>query len=112
MARPKGTPKTGGRKKGSVNTKTKQIAKIISESGVTPLEYMLNVMNNELTDPPALRFEAAKAAAPYCHARLSAVEVTGKDGEELIPKSDPVDLARRIAFTLTQEAVKKEKHHG
>lgn len=57
--------------------------------GITPLEFMLNVMRQE---PPAnlepadelkataLRFEAAKAAAPYIHPRLAAIEHTGKDG--------------------------------
>ena len=30
-----------------------------------------------------LRFEAAKAAAPYVHPKLSAIEHTGKDGKDL-----------------------------
>jgi hypothetical protein len=29
--------------------------------------------------------DIAKAAAPYCHAKLSSVEHTGKDGEALVP---------------------------
>jgi hypothetical protein len=34
----------------------------------------------------ALRFEAAKAAAPYCHAKLSAVDLSGQgpNGEHVV----------------------------
>lgn len=50
---------------------------------------MLNVMRSEppsglegnaLMQAMSLRFEAAKAAAPYIHPRLAAIEHTGKDG--------------------------------
>ena len=63
--------------------------------GITPLEYMLQVMRAEpktedmderqVFAAAALRFEAAKAAAPYIHPRLAAIEHTGKDGESLSP---------------------------
>lgn len=65
-----------GRKKGSPNKRTAEIAKAVEESGVTPLEYMLNVMR-DVVQEPALRFEAAKAAAPYVHSKLSSVEHSG-----------------------------------
>ena len=78
-----------GRKKGSATKRTREIADRAAKEGITPLEFMLDVMRNE---PPAglepsdelkattLRFEAAKAAAPYMHPRLAAVEVTGEGG--------------------------------
>ena len=62
--------------------------------GLTPLEYMLEVMRAPAPDVDdarilqshvAMCFEAAKAAAPYIHPRLAAVEHTGKDGESLAP---------------------------
>lgn len=62
--------------------------------GITPLEYMLQVMRAEpkegLDDREAMmsatmRFEAAKAAAPYIHPRLAAVEHSGPDGQALQP---------------------------
>jgi hypothetical protein len=62
--------------------------------GLTPLEYMLKVMRTEpdptlepreLTSAIVMRFEAAKAAAPYIHPRLAAVEHSGPDGEALMP---------------------------
>jgi hypothetical protein len=43
------------------------------DGGISPLEYMLGLLRNA-TLPTEDRFEAAKAAAPYVHARLSAVE--------------------------------------
>lgn len=75
-----------GRKKGSATQKTREIADRAAEEGITPLEYMLQVMRTEpsadmepreLLQAITLRFEAAKAAAPYIHPRLSAVEVKG-----------------------------------
>jgi hypothetical protein len=54
---------------------------------------MLEIMRTEtdsditdqrvLTDRLAMRFEAAKAAAPYIHPRLAAIEHTAPDGIDL-----------------------------
>jgi hypothetical protein len=65
--------------------KTRAIAEKAAAEGISPLEFMLNVMRTEpsddiedpriLTDMLAMRFEAAKAAAPYMHPRLSSVEM-------------------------------------
>lgn len=58
--------------------------------GITPLEFMLKVMRQELPENApvklqiahqAMQFEAAKAAAPYIHPRLQSVEVKNPDGE-------------------------------
>lgn len=83
-----GARKGAGRKPGSATTKTRDIANRMMEEGISPLEYMLAVMrrSSEHKDPKiqvmreTLAFEAAKAAAPYVHPKLSAVEVSGKDG--------------------------------
>lgn len=65
-----------GRKSGTLN-KTTQVQKdAILASGLSPLDYMLSVMRNVEADE-AKRLEAAKSAAPYVHARLSAVEHSG-----------------------------------
>lgn len=45
-------------------------------AGITPLEFMLDLMRDE-SNPKGMRFEAAKASAPYIHARLSSVQVSG-----------------------------------
>lgn len=73
-----------GRKPGSANTKTREIADAAAAEGVTPLEYMLGILRDENAEPDK-RYQAAKDAAPYMHPRLSTVEATGKDGAALIP---------------------------
>lgn len=45
-------------------------------SGQSPLDFMLEVMRDE-TAGRSQRLDAAKAAAPYMHARLNAVELSG-----------------------------------
>ncbi len=92
-----GRRKGAGRKKGAATKRTQELVERATASGVTPLEFMLQVMRGE---PPegatpseiiafvGLRFEAAKAAAPYVHPRLAAVEHTGKDGGPLQAQVD------------------------
>lgn len=71
--------KTGGRQKGSRNRKTAELQEKVAAEGVTPLDYMLEVLRdgNQTLD---VRLEAAKSAAPYVHAKLAAMEVTGAEG--------------------------------
>lgn len=83
-----GARKGAGRKAGSATKKTRDIADRAMADGITPLEFMLHVMRapSEHEDAKvqvareAMRFEAAKAAAPYMHPRLAAIEHTGPDG--------------------------------
>lgn len=89
----------GGRAPGVKNKNTQRRADVATKallSGITPLEFLLNVMREpEPTkgkdEDSALfvaRFvgwrdraiEAAKAAAPYVHPKLSNIEHAGKDG--------------------------------
>lgn len=41
-----------------------------------PLDFLLGIMRDENRDSLS-RLDAAKAAAPYCHARVSSTEVSG-----------------------------------
>ena len=43
------------------------------------MDYLLSIVRDENEDKRA-RIDAAKAAAPYCHARLSSTEVSGPSG--------------------------------
>src|SRR5687767_2898219 len=72
---PRGGPRPGaGRPKGSSKGVPKQQGReqiaLAKAKGLTPLEYMLAVMNNEAEDV-ARRDRMAQAAAPYVHARLA-----------------------------------------
>ena len=66
----------GGRTKGTPNKATVAKAAEIAASGLTPLDYLIGIMRNEKL-PSGDRMEAAKAAAPYVHPRLAAVELSG-----------------------------------
>jgi len=71
--------KTGGRKKGSRNKVNMQREAEIAASGMTPLEYMLSIVRDPLKDEKT-RCDMAKAAAPYCHPHLQAIQHTGANG--------------------------------
>lgn len=95
-----------GRKPGTKNSATiaKQaaleevIARAVADE-CTPLEVMLTIMRDPAS-PAAMRFEAAKAAAPYVHPRLSQVDsrVTKvNDVSELTIEQIDRLLAERLA---------------
>lgn len=62
-----------GRPPGSLNKRTREVIEQTEASGMMPLKYLLSVMRDE-EKPGSERLEAAKAAAPYVHARLSIQE--------------------------------------
>ena len=72
-----------GRKPGARNKRTAAKVAAVEASGLTPLDYLLTVMRDELLDRDA-RVDAAKAAAPYVHAKLASVELAGKDGGPVV----------------------------
>ena len=76
MARPIGSPKLGGRKKGTPNKVTQEKEAQIAASGLTPLDYMLSILRNDL-EGPERRMWAAEKAAPYVHPKLAATELSG-----------------------------------
>jgi hypothetical protein len=73
-----------GRPKGAATRKTREIADQAASEGVTPLEFMLGIMRDEAKPFPD-RMDMAKAAAPYVHPKLAAVELGGPDGTPLMP---------------------------
>ena len=68
-----------GRKHGSRNKASAVREAAIAASGLTPLQYMLGIMRDE-TQPVAVRLEMAKAAAPYVHPRVAAIEHRENEG--------------------------------
>ena len=63
-----------GRKPGTINRFSKDLLEKASQSGLLPVDYMLGVMRDESLGT-RLRIDAAKAAAPYVHQRLSAIAI-------------------------------------
>ncbi len=62
-----------GRKPGEPNKATQEQRDKIAASGLTPLDYMLNLLRDEAT-PADRRDWAAEKAAPFVHARLASIE--------------------------------------
>lgn len=91
-----GKRKGAGRPPGAINRATAAARKMVEETGVTPLEFMLQVMR-DANATRAERLDMAKAAAPYVHARLSAVEAKVEVTEQVeevrwsIVDPEPVD---------------------
>lgn len=68
-----------GRKPGAATQRTREVADKAASEGITPLDYLLSVMRNERLDMKE-RVDAAKAAAPFVHPRLNAIDHTSTDG--------------------------------
>lgn len=78
-----------GRKPGSKSKRTQKVAKAAVKSGISPLEYMLQVMRNSRADTKR-RDDMAKAAAPFVHPRLATMAHTGPNGGPI----QTVDLSK------------------
>ncbi len=98
-----------GRRAGIPNKASIARQQAVAASGETPLDHMLRVMRDPASDDQR-RDQMARAAAPYVHPKLGAIEHTGKDGGpiETAELSD-TELARAIAFTLAK-AVRAPAH--
>ena len=85
---PRGGHREGaGRKAGAVITKSREVADKLVAEGLTPLDYLVGVMRQTM-EYHETRFEAAKAAAPYMHARLAAVEMNATIKRDATDLSD------------------------
>lgn len=72
-----------GRPKGRHSRKTEQRLAAIEAAGLTPLDYMLQVVRDE-NAPRELRLDAAKSAAPYVHPRLANITHKGDERAPLV----------------------------
>ncbi len=110
MPRPRGLPKTGGRKRLNKRTITQQeqsktVAQAAKEAGLSPLQYMLEIMRDPDTLPQR-RDDMAKACAPYVHPKLAAVDPdTGKPPQEQGQVN--IFVAARQVALLLQKAHKQ-----
>lgn len=65
-----------GRKPGGRNQRSREIADRAAAEGITPLEYMLQVLRDP-DAPEERKAWAAEKAAPYMHPRLAAIDHSG-----------------------------------
>ena len=76
MSRPKGSPKTGGRKKGTPNKVTVEQRRKLKEliaSGKDPITFFTDILR-EPRYGHLERKEAAKELLPYFHPKLASIE--------------------------------------
>lgn len=93
-----------GRPKGAKSRKRKKILEIVSASGKTPLDVMLDVMRGAFErHDQETALEAARSAAPYVHPKLSAIEHSGTDGSQLIPKEFRITIIDGVAPGLNPD---------
>ncbi len=92
-----------GRKPGTANLKTREIANKALQEGITPLEVMLAAMRKAY-DAEDMKEAAtfAKDAAPYVHPRLAAVEHAG-------PGGGPVQHSIEVVFVDSQYGNSKDE---
>lgn len=136
MANHKGHPKSGGRKKGVPNVRTKVMKtfeELCNKYGIDPLEVKFRGLR--LKPPKRANFEqkmqvhefvqkVATDTAPYGHAKMAQVEVKGPgvggahlginlnmNANASLDPSDPktLEVARRIAFVLAQGVREQKK---
>ena len=95
MSNPRPGPRVNaGRPLGSVAAKRQITAEMIGHGEYLPVEYMLALMRDEQAEPQR-RDAMAIQAAPYCHARLSAVATTNPNGTG--PQSGDINLVQIFA---------------
>jgi hypothetical protein len=98
----KGSKPGPGRPKGTKNKATSEREARIAALGITPLDYLMSIVADE-TASLEDRKDAAKAAAPYVHPKLSSVEVSGPEGgpiEHAVDVSGLSDAALREIAAL------------
>lgn len=66
-----------GRRKGARDKLDREAAEAAALSGIMPKDFLLSIMRDD-SHVLDVRIEAAKAAAPYYHARLAAIEHSGE----------------------------------
>jgi hypothetical protein len=94
-----GARKGAGRKKGVANKVTAQAKREALKSGITPLQYMLNVMRNPRADTKR-RDDMAKAAAPFVHAQAIRHEGPGGGPLQIVDLTNATDEQLAALETL------------
>lgn len=110
MGRPRGLPKTGGRKKGSANKHSAKrkgaiakaaelVAAALPRAFKGDAHTYLMAIYKDPRQETAIRIDAAKAALPYEKARLTPVEPQRV-------AADHVPLSERIKMATRRDAIK------
>ena len=79
-----GSPKTGGRKKGTPNKKSQDVQAKLDALGCDPIEGMAKIAQQAMSEGDLpLAGNMFKELAQYVTPKLKSIEHTGKDGEAI-----------------------------
>jgi hypothetical protein len=95
-------PPNAGRKRGTKNKRTVALTAASENailSGLTPLDYLLGIVRDPAKDE-RLRFDAAKAAAPFVHPKLQTI-----DNRTTLLTDDPTKTAAEHRAELAEMLV-------
>lgn len=76
-----------GRPKGRATNLADKAREEALQGGMSPLDYLLGVMR-DANKEESMRLDAAKAAAPYVHARLQSIDMNSRSDGTLRVISD------------------------
>jgi hypothetical protein len=95
MPRQKGTPKTGGRKKGSVNLASAEFKDVLRNEVPKALEVLKELLQS---DSEQIQLAAAREIFDRVYGKAAqAIEVSGKDGADLKHVTEVVVRSRQEA---------------
>jgi hypothetical protein len=97
-----------GRPKGAASRANEQVREEAAATGELPLAYMLRIMRDP-SQPVGRRDDMAKAAAPFCHSRLSSVEHSGEISRPTVIRA-PAVSATLEEWQAEYAPGAKEKH--
>ena len=84
-----------GRPKGAASRANEEVRQEAAATGELPLAYMLRIMRDP-SQPVGRRDDMAKAAAPFCHSRLSSVEHSGEIARPTVIRAPAVSATLNI----------------
>ena len=97
-----------GRPRGAASRANEQVRQEAAATGELPLAYMLRIMRDP-SQPVGRRDDMAKAAAPFCHSRLSSVEHSGEISRPTVIRA-PAVSATLEEWQAEYAPGAKEKH--
>ena len=97
-----------GRPKGAASRANEEVRQEAAATGELPLAYMLRIMRDP-SQPVGRRDDMAKAAAPFCHSRLSSVEHSGEIARPTVIRA-PAVSATLEEWQAEYAPGAKEKH--
>ena len=105
--RKKGTPKTGGRLKGTPNKVTVAVREAALEHGPDAIAELARLMKKGKSEQ--VRFAACREMLNRAYGKArQALELTGHDsGPDIVTELSDRELARRLAFFLVQGQISR-----